>query len=899
MQLNRRGFPWYWVHVCAAAVLWMYFNPGLSQVDATPLRATQSLHENWRFIENDELTDEAALRSSGEGWQIVNLPHTWNAVDAASTDLPGSYERGRGWYRLEFATPPAGVRHWLEFGAASLVADVWLNGRDLGEHAGGFTAFRFDVTNVLNRGGTNVLLVKVDNSRPREESDRTAIAPLGGDFNVSGGLYRHVSLISTADGAHFDLADLGGSGVYAATTSIAGGAATVNVRAKVRSDAQTPGEYVVRASLVDAAGQIAATAEQPVSLAGGADDEVVLDLNVTNPRLWNGRADPHLYQLVAEMLSSAGGPIDRVVQSFGVREMRFDPAQGFFLNGQPLRLHGVAMHQDFLGKAWATTNADVDASLALIEEIGANAVRLGHYPFNQYTLQRLSELGIIAWAEAPVGLGTTVERCSTYDATEQYVSNAQQQLREMIRQQYNHAAIATWAVGNESSARQLQCKGPYDNVRPVIRQLHAVAKDEDPTRPTVYAEFDENIGRALPFPMGGITDLLGTNRYYYWYDLADREFEPLLQLFRERYPDQPIGISEYGAGAALTHHTDNPQGGPPEVRSAPEGETSYQPEEYGAYVHEQNWRVISSTPFVWGSFLWNMFDFGSANRNEGDGLGVNTKGIVTFDRQTRKDAFYFYKANWSAEPVTYIVGRRYTDRAYPVADVKVYSNADSVELTVNGASVGVMTADQCDQRTCLFNDVQLVPGVNSVTATGNHAGAVVGDAVEWSWNGGDINIAAGRLASGYVSSTGVRFGSDDFFSGGTGAYIRLGRDASGGAPDVEHTEDPTLFKYFRGGEFSYDIPLKDGAYSVTLGFVEPDREVGAGERIFDVLANGQAVLENVDVVRAAGGEAIAIEKTFGVQVSGGRLTLAFVPLEGKAIVSNLQIRGSTQAHPPP
>jgi beta-galactosidase len=192
MQFSREHFRWRHALVCAAAILCMYSRPGLGQVDATPLRITQSLHENWRFVQNDDLTNQAALSSNGEGWQTVNLPHTWNAVDAASTDLPGSYERGLGWYRLEFATPAAGVRHWLEIGAASLVADVWLNGRHLGEHVGGFTAFRFDVTDELAPAGTNVLLVKVDNRQPKEESDRTAIAPLGGDFNVSGGLYRHV-----------------------------------------------------------------------------------------------------------------------------------------------------------------------------------------------------------------------------------------------------------------------------------------------------------------------------------------------------------------------------------------------------------------------------------------------------------------------------------------------------------------------------------------------------------------------------------------------------------------------------------------------------------------------------------------------------------------------------------
>jgi len=445
-------------------------------LDTAELHSVQPLMANWRFVQNDE----AALASTGADWQTVSLPHTWNAEDTASLRAE-DYKRGVGWYRLEFPTPTTGSRHWLEFGAASLVADVWLNGQKLGQHKGGFTAFRFDVTNALVEDGTNVLFVKADNSAPQSDTDLTAIPPMRGDFNVSGGLYRHVALISTSDPAHFDLGDMGGPGIYAATTSVANGAATVNIRAKLKSDAATAGDHTVNISLVDAAGQVAATVQQPVSLDAGGSGEVTQELSVANPHLWQGVADPYLYQLMAELRRTDGTPIDRVVQSFGIREIRFDPNEGFFLNGQHVRLNGVGMHQDLLGKAWAISDQDMDHSLAMIMEIGANAVRLGHYPFGRYALEKISELVLVAWAETAVGLGTTVASCSTYDSTDEYVSNAKQQLQEMIRQQYNHAAIALWAVGNESSARQLNCEEPYDNVTPVIRELHELAKQEDRT----------------------------------------------------------------------------------------------------------------------------------------------------------------------------------------------------------------------------------------------------------------------------------------------------------------------------------------------------------------------------------------------------------------------------------
>lgn len=363
----------------------------------------------------------------------------------------------------------------------------------------------------------------------------------------------------------------------------------------------------------------------------------------------------------------------------------------------------------------------------------------------------------------------------------------------------------------------------------------------------------------------------------------------MLNLFRERYPDQPLGISEYSAGAALTHHTDNPLGGPPEVRSAPKGEVTYQPEEYAAYIHEENWRVISNTPFLWGSFVWNMFDFGSAHRNEGDVLGVDTKGLVAFDHRTRKDPFYFCKANWSDEPVTYIVGWRYTDRAYPVVDVKVYSNADAVQLSVNGTPVGSMTAPQCVQRTCVFRQVRLNPGSNTLVATGNHAGTPVSDSGLWSLNTSDVNIQAGRVATGYVSSQGTRFGSDDFFVGGTGSSIDEG-DVDGGIPkDIRGTDDPFLYKFFRHGDFRYDIPLADGTYEVTLGFLEPDLEAEVGDRVFNVTANGQPLLESFDVLEEAGSARTVVTRTFPVDVTGGQLTLDFTATAGEALISNIKI----------
>jgi beta-galactosidase len=857
-------------------------------------RDVRMLDEGWRFVQDDALSAEAALRANGATWRAVRLPHTWNAEDAASLKA-GDYKRGVGWYRLEFDSPKRGARHWLEFGAASLVADVWLNGEKLGQHKGGFTKFRFDVTERLKPAGANVLLVRVDSSEPQKEDDPTAIAPLGGDFNVSGGLYRRVALVSTADPVHIALGDMGSTGVYAATSSIANGDAVVRVRTKLEGDLKAGSRYAVRAALVDGDGRVAATAEQAASTR-----EISQTLNLAKAHLWQGIDDPYLYQLVVEVLRD-GTAIDRVTQRFGIREMRFDANEGFFLNGRNLRLRGVAMHQDFLGKAWAVSDEDLDESFALVREVGANAVRLGHYPFSDHALEKADALGLVAWAETALGLGTTVQKCSTYPASRAFVDNAKAQLSELIRQQYNHAAIATWSVGNETTARQNNCGDqPFDNVRPVLRELHAVAKAEDPGRPTVYAEFGYDMDkRKGVYATENITDLLAINRYYAWYTQPFTDFSPLLDAMHGRAYRQPLGVSEYGAGAAISHHTDNPLGGPPDVRSAPPGQTSYQPEEYAAYAHEENYRLLAGKPYLWGTFVWNMFDFGSAHRNEGDVLGVNTKGLVTFDRKTRKDPFFFYKANWSREPVTYIASRRHTERAQAIIDVKVYSNAEAVELAVDGVAVARKSAEECPLAVCVFKDVRLRDGENTVTATGRHGNRIVADTARWRLDAAGVDIAAGWVASGYVAANGQRFGSDDFFLGGEGRKVERQKQADmgpenlagAGATRFAGTRDILLYQHFRAGTFAYQIPLENARYEVTLGFVEPQASVAPGARVFDVLANGKPALQRFDVAAAAGGSDDAVvTRRFPVEVTEGRLTLDFVPSLGEAVVSTISVR---------
>lgn len=871
------------------------------ETSSESVRTFTSLWSNWKFIQDDRLSDDAALQADVSGWQTVSLPHTWNAKDAAGLHITKPYKRGLGWYRLEFPTPSSGARHWLEFGAASMVADVWLNGEKLGTHKGGFTAFRFDVTDRLAKSGRNVLVVKTDNRAPSQPGDPTAIIPVIGDFNVSGGLYRYVWLISTKDAAHIALGDLGGPGVYATTTSITEGRARLLVRTLVENDSATDGDYVVHASLLDRQGQAQASGEQTVHVKARGQAALDQPLDVVRAHLWQGMDDPYLYRLVVELRRGAT-PLDGVVQDVGLRLMRFDAQKGFFLNGRQLRLRGVAMEQDIVDKGWAVSASDLEQSFSFIKEIGANSVRLGHFEFDPYAYALADRLGLVTLAEVPFTYGAdfqpdmfVVGKCPERDASPTLRQNAELQLRETMRQLYNHASVAWWAVGNESTYQSRACRStPYDNIAPLIRELNGVAKREDPSRASGYADFEEKVEPPLDahyIATGGITDAMGINQYYLWYSGTVASLGELLDAIHARYPNQALGMTEYGGGGALTHHTDNPLGGPPEtINFGNQFPVVYQPEEYQSYLHEQNYNLLESRSYLWGTYAWALFDFGSGVRNEGDVQGVNTKGLVTFDRKVRKDAFFFYKANWSKEPVTYITSRRYTDRVYPVTDVKVYSNADSVTLALNGKAIGTMTRSQCRLMTCVFRNVALRRGSNRLEATGRSGGQEVRDTVEWQMNADGINIAAGQIESGLKSSSGTRFGSDNFFSGGTaGLLVNKNTKPIVDATPPQATRDADLYKNYRRGEFSYYIPLADGTYDVTLGFLEPDADTAVGQRLFDVFANGQKKIENLDVLHEAGKYRTPITRGFTAAVSGGQLKLDFVPVQGNAVVSNLQI----------
>lgn len=864
-------------------------------------RTVVELAHGWRFKLDNRL-DHAAAAAADDGWEQVEVPHSWNRVGYYLPNPQQHIHRkeavdsrqGVGWYRLAF-TPPrqvAGRRLWLEFDAASRVATVWLNGIRLGEHRGGFSRFRFDATAALRPDASNLLVVSTDNRQPAPGSPTAGALPLAGDFFIHGGLYRSVRLVAT-DTVHVDMLDHGGPGVYAATRSIARGRATIDVRSRLRNDGtvSAPVELVTR--LIDRQGRVAAERVRRAEIAPASGMEVDQQLIVTNPHLWQGVADPYLYRLVTEVRSIEDGVCDRLEQQFGIREMRIDPARGFFLNGKPYPLRGVGYHQDREGKGWAIGRADVEQDVALLREMGANSIRLTHYQHGSAIHEIADRVGLILWDEIPlVTLWTYGEDQQPAPEIRQ---NARDQLVELIRQNRNHAAVAVWGIANEVDFGNSLTgfltgyrKSPPDPM-PLLAELHALARAEDAGRPTALATCCEgrlfSTGVEVPVTAPAAT-LGGANRYFGWYYGKPEDLGPHLDALHAERPGQPLSVTEYGAGGALTVHTDNVLGGPVEARGRA------QPEEYESWFHERNWAVLSARPYLWGTWLWNSFDFASTVRREGDAQDINTKGLISYDRTVRKDAYYFYKANWTATPTVHVNGRRYVDRAYPVTQVRVYSNAGATELFVNGRSLGIRT--QCPQRTCIWDGVRLQPGGNVVRAQGRFGHKRVSDSIEWRLAPEAVNrirIDSGALVA--APSAAGRFGSDEFFVGGEPATVNtpagLGRGAQTRA--IAGTDDDTLVATYRRGSFRYRVPLANGRYTVVLSFVEPS--LVAGERSFDVIAQGFARIRDLDIAGEAHGSLILVKRRIEAPVTDGWLELAFVPRRGEAIVSAIEIRPSS------
>lgn len=648
------------------------------------------INQDWNFRFSHQVDKNSSRR--------VDLPHTWNAQDALSGKP--DYKRGIGNYdkKLFIRSEWKGKRLFLRFEGANCVSNVFINGKQIGEHRGGYGAFIFEITDKVNYGKDNTVLVRVNNG---EQLD---VMPLVGDFNFYGGIYRDVHLLVTEDICISPL-DYASPGVYLFQQHVGEKQAAVLARINLSNGTEHPRQATLKLQVKEG-DKVVYQADKKVTVAPHTSVQPEeMSFTLLNPRLWNGREDPFMYQTVITLVKD-GKEIDKVEQPLGLRYYATDADRGFFLNGKHLPLHGVCRHQEWaeVGNALRPMHHEEDTRLML--EMGVNAIRLAHYPQATYMYDLMDRNGIVTWAEIPfVGPGGYADKGFVDQPS--FRENGKEQLKEMIRQHFNHPSICFWGLFNE-------LKENGDNPLEYIKELNVLAHQEDPTRPTTSAS---NQGGAINF----ITDNIAWNRYDGWYGATPATLASWLDKTHQAHPEIKIAISEYGAGASIYHQQDSL------VQTSPG--SWWHPENWQTEYHIQNWKIISERPYVWGSFVWNMFDFGAAHRTEGDRPGINDKGLVTHDRKVKKDAFYFYKANWNPEPMVYIAGRRSVNRVKPVTEVQIFSNCAEVTLKVNGQIIKKMQPDGV--KVCIFKDIRLKKGENNIEVSAKNGKRVITDACCW------------------------------------------------------------------------------------------------------------------------------------------------------------------------
>lgn len=637
-----------------------------------------SLNLGWQFAKLPGLTigqsgnmlpvDEAAF-----SWETVNLPHTWYRDE--------DQYRGLTVYKKSVSVGNLTDKAlFLEIEAADHTVRAFADEVELGQHKGGYSRVRFAIPAVCGMGGQIELKLYVDNSITPD------VSPLSGDFTVFGGLTRGISLL-VAEAVHFDYLYYGTDGVIVRAGVDENGNGILELEPHVDCGG-SQGDISVQYKVRDPEGNIVADCE------GSA--EAIQELIIPSVRLWNGRKNPALYMVEARILMN-GGCVDSTEISTGFRRIAMDSDRGFFLNGRHVRINGVAKHQDFAEKFSAVTNEEIDKDFMLIKEISANAIRLSHYQHPQYTYDCCDRNGYITWAEIPM-------LKMTEDVALQ--ENTKQQLTELILQNIHHPSVCFWGVQNEIAMFR-DAPFIHDN----IRELYVLAKNLDPSRIVSCANLYPLKAKSR---LNHLTDIVGYNIYFGWYYGKMEDYDDYLDGLHKQLPAVPLGISEYGVDTAPWFHSENPM-------------VKDYSEEFQALFHETVYPIIRSKEYLWGSFIWNMFDFSSSRRDEGGQKFINAKGLVTYDRQIKKDAFYYYKAVWSDQPMLHICAKRFVKRCRESLDIKVYTNLEKAVLT---SDVLRLTASNNGNGTIVFPNVSLKEGTNIFRVSASTAdGRILEDTV--------------------------------------------------------------------------------------------------------------------------------------------------------------------------
>lgn len=678
----------------------------LGSICKAEAREVTPFNNGWEFKKGPFPTDamQTAARWNAD-WEQVNVPHTWNADDMQKKT--NSFYAGVAYYRKHYVFPESleGKRLFLRFEGVGACAEVYVNGYLVGTHKGAYSAFVCEIGSQVRLGEENEIVVKADNAA------RPDVIPVNHAlFGVYGGIYRPVWLIVT-EPCNIVVNDCASPGVYITQKNVSKQSADVSVRVKLDNATLAPAALELENAIYTREGKLVKVHRQSFELTPQGVQNYVSDFKISHPHLWQGREDPYLYKVVSR-LKQDGQVIDEVIQPLGLRKYEAVAGKGFFLNGKKYPMYGVTRHQDWWGMGSALTNREHDFDLEQIMEVGATTVRFAHYQQSDYIYSRCDTLGLIIWAEIPF-----VNR-----VTGQEWDNVHQQMRELIRQSFNHPSIYVWGIHNE-------VYHPHGYTAALTQSVHDLCKLEDPDRYTVAVN---GYGHA-EHPVNGNTDIQGMNRYFGWYEKKIQDIKPWIEKMEKEYPWQRLMLTEYGADANIEHQTEL-------LGDALNWGSDFYLETFQTKTHEYQWGVISQHPYILASYLWNMFDFAVPQWKRGGVDARNMKGLITFDRKIRKDAFYWYKANWSKEPVLYLTQRRNTERERRETSVTVYSNLGTPRVFLNGRELDGVRKGYTDVH-YIFDQVTLAEGRNVLRAVIVSDGKEYTDEIVWNYNGEHVRQA--------------------------------------------------------------------------------------------------------------------------------------------------------------
>lgn len=663
-------------------------------------RIVESFNAGW-FFKKAPASNELAVNVPKweSGWKAVEIPHTWNAQDMQlSFD---NFYAGPAYYKKRYRLPAEwkDKRVFLRFEGVGAVAEVYVNGSLATTHKGAYSAFACEIGTLLKAGEENEIIVKADNA------SRPDVIPINHVlFGVYGGMYRPVWLIVT-DSCNICVTDCASPGVYITQKHVSKKQADVKVKVKLDNGTLQPVPLTLQNTIYDQAGKQVAADELSFELTPQGVQTFEANFKVKHPTLWQGRKNPYLYKVVSRLVQN-GKVIDEVVQPLGLRKYEIVAGKGFYLNGEKYPMYGVTRHQDWWELGSALKNENHDFDLAAIMDIGATTVRFAHYQQSDYLYSRCDSLGLIIWAEIPF-----VNRVSGQEA-----ENARNQLRELIRQSFNHPSIYVWGLHNE-------VYHPHEYTKELTQSLHELAKTEDPDRYTVSV----NGYGHMEHPVNLNADIQGMNRYFGWYEKKLQDIEPWVEGLEKNYPNQKLMLTEYGADANILHQSEY-------LGNSLNWTKPFYPETFQTKTHEYQWSVIAKHPYIIASYLWNMFDFATPLADRGDLPARNMKGMITFDRKTKKDSYYWYKANWSESPVLYLTQRRNVDREKRVTSVTVYSNIGTPTVYLNGKELTGIRKGYTDVH-YIIDNVKLADGKNTVKAEVTKDGKTYEDTIEWMYTG--------------------------------------------------------------------------------------------------------------------------------------------------------------------